>query len=173
MGEKRRSFAAYPQQRWADQARSRRERELNRIVAFLLGILLVLAAGCGPRVQPSSSSPRRAASSLASLDATQLAARYHLPLNGPPVIGNETVSNNVDTAESHWRDNQRACLESGYDLRPFAGRRVVVTEFPLRKFKGFGAAFWVVESGGKIVGAWVQPSWDGGSVGLREASQGF
>jgi hypothetical protein len=145
---------------------------LNRIVVFLLGILLVLSVGCGQR-QQASSDRKHALTSLASLNATQLAAFYHLPLTGPGRSGEATLPINIETDESWWRDVQVACLESGYDLRPFAGQRVVTTGFPLRKFKGFDAAFVVVESHGKIIGACVQPDWTGGSVGLKDASQGF
>lgn len=71
-----------------------------------------------------------------------------------------------------WYYYQSASLDGGFDLRPWAGKRVTLTSYALTEtHSGQPARLWTVQLGDRIIGAYVAVDGDvPGIYGLREAA---
>ena len=127
---------------------------VRTVAGLLLVCVLVASAGCTRLVRPSESSTV-SSTSPASVDATAVARQYGLHVVRQLRSLDVTLPANINDG-ADWGRKQMSILNGGYDLLPFAGKRVTVTGYRLSEtYHGEPADLWTVRRGSKIVGAYV------------------
>jgi hypothetical protein len=131
--------------RWANEATRQRRTQLKAVQLLFLSAVLALA-GCGGAgsINPTTSTaqPAPTASDLANRHGLHVASSTRtLPekLSGLP-----------------WALYQSACLDSGFDLRPYRGQKVTFSSYLLtERYRGSLAVLWTITADGRVVGAYV------------------
>ncbi len=136
------------------------------VAALLMLTFALLLGGCGG----STTASPTASPSPSEQTAASLASQYGLHLSeGLPMTLPQTFGG------LPWDHYQSACLESGFDLRPYRGREVLFTAHPLRERHGHApATLWVISADDHVIGAYVAV--DGeipGIYSLEQAGAGF
>jgi hypothetical protein len=122
-----------------------------RYALCLAALVVFVVAGCGGN----------------SDTAAPVAAKYGLHLVGAPDAYTQTLPSNLTYA--HWDRIQRACLDAGFDLRPFLGERVTYVTYALKeRMRGGRMSLTVYGHGEDIVAAYVTVEGKArGTYGLR------
>ena len=120
-------------------------------VAILIALALALP-GCA-RHQPAPT--RSQTPQVRRIEtAQQIASRLKLHLTGETKSLDETIPATLDGLP--WALYQSASIQGGYDLRPYRGTKVTFRSYGIRELSnGSRQSLWVVESGSKIVGAYI------------------
>ena len=124
---------------------------LRPIVALVL--VTALCAGCTPRALHDSSPPAAPSQPVVAKSQFEVIAQYKLTVVGGAETTTVVLPANLSEGPE-WGTVQAACLASGYDLRPYAGRRVQVTQQPLSdRYQGQRSRLLVITYDGRLVGA--------------------
>ena len=130
-----------------------------RIIPPIVAVLLVALVGCAP-VHPATRGESVSGSQVStSTDvrrvetAQQIAARLNLPLTEQTKSLEQTIPASLDGLP--WALYQSAAVQGGYDLKPYAGKRVTFRRYGIRQFPGGSKqSLWLIESGTKVIGAY-------------------
>lgn len=89
-----------------------------RLVSLTIAVVLVQPCGCATRKSVRSTADASALANQHGLHLTSVVRRLqvHLPTD-------------FDADLPNWGLKQAACLSSGFDLCPFAGKQVLVTRY--------------------------------------------
>lgn len=125
---------------------------MKRVFGTLAVVALALAvAGCSSAQTPV---PETQSLGRKAETAEQIAKRIDLPLTGTVA---KSVATTLPTSFTGlpWAHYQSACIQGGFDLRPYAGRATTFRAYDTTDPRGPGQRMlWVIYLDGDVIGAY-------------------